>query len=248
MGGSRLNGLFTDYLTIMKKVMNCIAVDDDRLSLKVLEGLIAKTDMLNLLETFSSATDVANAIRKEDIDLIFLDVEMPDMTGLELIKILDKKPQIIIVSSKSKYALDSYNYDVADYLLKPVKNYARFLQAVQKAYKNFEKETAKEADDYVFIKVDSLLLNFNYNDIFWVEAYGDYVKIHTSQKVYTVYSTLKMIEEKLPKDDFFRVHRSYIVRIDKIKNVDQSNLQIENKIIPISKSYRHSFFERINTL
>ncbi len=228
--------------------MNCIAVDDDQLSLKVLEGLIAKTEMLHLLETFSSAADVANAMSNKDVDLIFLDVEMPDMTGLELIEVLDKKPQIIIVSGKSKYALDSYNYDVADYLLKPVENYARFLQAVKKAYKNFEKEAAKEADDHVFIKVDSLLLNFNYNDIFWVEAYGDYVKIHTSQKVYTVYSTLKMVEEKLPKDDFFRVHRSYIVRVDKIKNVDQTNLQIENKIIPISKSYRHSFFERINTL
>lgn len=232
----------------MKKVMNCIAVDDDLLSLKILEGLIAKTDLLNLLGTFSNAIDVTNLDRKEDIDLIFLDVEMPDMSGLELISTLDKKTQIIIVSSKRKYALDSYNYDVADYLLKPVKNYARFLQAVQKAYKNFEKYNTKEADEYIFIKVDSLFLNFNFNNILWVEAFGDYVKIHTDQKIYTVYSTLKTMEQKLPADDFFRVHRSYIVRIDKIKNVDQSNLQIENKIIPISNTYRHSFFERINTL
>ena len=228
--------------------MNCIAVDDDLLSLKILEGLIAKTDMLNLLGTFSNAVEVANVTREADIDLIFLDVEMPEMTGLELIKILDKKPQIIIVSSKRKYALDSYNYDVVDYLLKPVKNYARFLQAVQKAYKNFEQLNVKETDDYIFIKVDSLLLNFNFNDILWLEAFGDYVKIHTNRKVYTVYTTLKAMEQKLPKDDFFRIHRSYIVRIDKIKNVDQSNLQIESKIIPISNTYRHSFFERINTL
>ena len=228
--------------------MNCIAVDDDLLSLKLLEGLIAKTDLLNLLGTFSNAVDVANKARKENIDLIFLDVEMPDMTGLELIKTLDERTQIIIVSSKRKYALDSYNYDVVDYLLKPVKNYARFLQAVRKAYKNFEKFKEKEADDYVFIKVDSLFLNFNYHDILWVEAYGDYVRIHTNEKIYTVYSTLKTMEQKLPKDDFFRVHRSYIVRIDKIKNVDQTNLQIKNKIIPISNTYRHSFFERINTL
>ena len=232
----------------MKKVMNCIAVDDDLLSLKILEGLIAKTDLLHFMGSFGNAVEVANLTKKEDIDLIFLDVEMPEMTGLELIKILDKKPQIIIVSSKKKYALDSYNYDVVDYLLKPVKNYARFLQAVQKAYKNFQQLITKGADDYIFIKVDSLLLNFNFNNILWVEAYGDYVKIHTDAKIYTVYSTLKTMEKKLPKDEFFRVHRSYIVRVDKIKNVDQSNLQIKNKVIPISNTYRQSFFERINTL
>ena len=228
--------------------MNCIAVDDDQLSLKILEGLIAKTDMLNLLGTFDDAVEAANVTTNQNIDLIFLDVEMPEMTGLELIKILDKKPQIIIVSSKSKYALDSYNYDVVDYLLKPVENYARFLQAVQKAHKNFQQKNPKEADDYIFIKVDSLFLNFNFHDILWVEAFGDYVKIITEEKIYTVYSTLKTIEKKLPEDDFIRVHRSYIVRIDKIKNVDLSNLQIKNKIIPISNTYRQSFFERINTL
>lgn len=228
--------------------MNCIAVDDDQLSLKILEGLIAKTDMLNLLGTFDDAVEAANVTTNQNIDLIFLDVEMPEMTGLELIKILDKKPQIIIVSSKSKYALDSYNYDVVDYLLKPVENYARFLQAVQKAHKNFQQKSPKEADDYIFIKVDSLFLNFNFHDILWVEAFGDYVKIITEEKIYTVYSTLKTIEKKLPEDDFIRVHRSYIVRIDKIKNVDLSNLQIKNKIIPISNTYRQSFFERINTL
>ena len=233
---------------MMKKVMNCIAVDDDQLSLKILEGLIAKTDMLNLLGTFDDAVEAANVTTNQNIDLIFLDVEMPEMTGLELIKILDKKPQIIIVSSKSKYALDSYNYDVVDYLLKPVENYARFLQAVQKAHKNFQQKSPKEADDYIFIKVDSLFLNFNFHDILWVEAFGDYVKIITEEKIYTVYSTLKTIEKKLPEDDFIRVHRSYIVRIDKIKNVDLSNLQIKNKIIPISNTYRQSFFERINTL
>ena len=233
---------------MMKKVMNCIAVDDDQLSLKILEGLIAKTDMLNLLGTFDDAVEAANVTTNQNIDLIFLDVEMPEMTGLELIKTLDKKPQIIIVSSKSKYALDSYNYDVVDYLLKPVENYARFLQAVQKAHKNFQQKNPKEADDYIFIKVDSLFLNFNFHDILWVEAFGDYVKIITEEKIYTVYSTLKTIEKKLPEDDFIRVHRSYIVRIDKIKNVDLSNLQIKNKIIPISNTYRQSFFERINTL
>ena len=204
--------------------------------------------MLNLLGTFDDAVEAANVTTNQNIDLIFLDVEMPEMTGLELIKILDKKPQIIIVSSKSKYALDSYNYDVVDYLLKPVENYARFLQAVQKAHKNFQQKSPKEVDDYIFIKVDSLFLNFNFHDILWVEAFGDYVKIITEEKIYTVYSTLKTIEKKLPEDDFIRVHRSYIVRIDKIKNVDLSNLQIKNKIIPISNTYRQSFFERINTL
>ncbi len=227
--------------------MNCIAVDDDLISLKVLEGLILKTEGLNLVSTCTNPVEASNILRNESIDLIFLDVEMPDMSGLELIETLNVHPQIIVVSSKQKYALDSYDYDVTDFLLKPVESYSRFLKAVQKAFKQHDKDN-KDETEHVFIKVDSLLLNFNYKEILWVEAYGDYIKIHTDSKVYTVYSTLKMFEKKLPSNDFIRVHRSYIVRIDKIKNVDQNNLQIKDKIIPISNSYRNDFLKKLNTI
>lgn len=232
----------------MSKILKCIAVDDDKMSLKILEGLIENTRSLQLVGTYSDPVEASNVLQSEQVDLLFLDVEMPAMSGLDLIGTLEKTPQIIIVSSKEKYALDSYDYNVTDFLLKPVENYARFLKAVQKAIKNDGSTKGPNEEDHIFIKVDSLLLNFNYQDIYWVEAYGDYVKIHTDQKVYTVYCTLKMMEEKLPHTEFIRVHRSYIVRIDKIKNIDQNNLQIRDKIIPISNSYRGSFFKRINTL
>ncbi len=232
----------------MDKVLKCIAVDDDKLSLKFLQGLIEKTNSLQLVGTYADPVSASNALAEEEIDLLFLDVEMPSMSGLDLIGTLKKQPQIIIVSSKEKYALDAYDYSVTDFLLKPVENYARFLKAVNKAIKHHQQSAQEVEKDHIFIKVDSLLLNFNYQDIYWVEAYGDYVKIHTDQKVYTVYSTLKTMESKLPKSEFIRIHRSYIVRVDKIKNVDQSNLVIKDKILPISNSYRSAFLAKINML
>jgi len=234
----------------MTKNLNCIIVDDDGMSLKILQTLVERTEFLDLKGAFSSSVEAAHAIRRMKIDLIFLDIEMPDMTGLEFIKALDQKPQIIIVSSKDKYARDAFDYDVVDYLLKPIDNYPRFLKAVFKAKDNIDTNTqlGKGGNDNIFIKVDSLYVNFSLSDILWVEAYGDYVKIHTNQKTHTVYSTLKSIEGKLPSEDFVRIHRSYIVRMDKIKNIDLSNLQIEDHILPISNSYKPELMERIRTL
>ncbi len=227
-------------------VLNCIIVDDDLMSLKLMESLIGKTDALKLFGSYNNAIEAEKIIRSNKIDLIFLDIEMPEMTGLELLGTLEKTPQVIIVSSKEKYALDSYNYDVTDYLIKPIESYARFLRAVLKAQKRTCKE--REELDNIFIKVDSMLLNFNLTEIHWVEAYGDYVKIHTKEKMFVVYSTLKTMDRKLPSSDFIRVHRSFIVRLDKIKNIDQNTVLIDKKVIPISNSYKAAFFEKINTL
>ncbi len=226
--------------------LNCIIVDDDLMSLKLIESLVGKTDSLKLFGSYDNAIDAEKAIRKNKIDLIFLDIEMPEMTGLELLGTLEKTPQVIIVSSKEKYALDSYNYDVTDYLIKPIESHARFLRAVLKAQKRTCKE--REEGDNIFIKVDSMLLNFNLTEIHWVEAYGDYVKIHTKEKMFVVYSTLKTMVKKLPSVDFLRVHRSFIVRLDKIKNIDQNTVLIDEKVIPISNSYKSAFYEKINTL
>ncbi len=236
----------------MYEKYKCIIVDDDIMSLKILEALVAKTDFLELIGAYSSSIEAANVAREQPIDLIFLDIEMPNMTGLEFIKTLDKKPQIIIASSKKEYALDAFEYDVVDYLLKPIEDYSRFLKAVLKAKDKIMAEPKEPIIDRpqenIFIKVDSLLVNFDLKDIYWVEAYGDYVKIHTLDKTHTVYSTLKAIEEKLPSYDFVRIHRSYIVRIDKIKNIDQNNLEITGKVLPVSNSYKQDLIKRIKTL
>jgi DNA-binding LytR/AlgR family response regulator len=190
---------------------------------------------------------------EQKVDILFVDVEMPDMTGLQLIETLEHKPQIIITTSIEQYAMHAFESDAVDFLLKPIESYARFLKAVRKAKSNILPKDipvspGKSAQDTIFIKIDSLLINFDLKEALYMEAFGDYVKIYTDKKMYVVHSKLRTMEETLPEKDFVRVHRSYIVRIDKIKNIDTSNLQVGNKIIPVSNSYRQLLFNKIQTL
>lgn len=231
----------------MSEKLSCIIIDDDRISIQVLEELVQKTELLDFVASFTNAPAALQLLKKQNIDLIFLDVEMPEMTGLEFLQSLTKKPEIIITSSKEKYALDAFNSDVTDYLLKPITEYSRFLKAVMKVVDN-KTEVAESESDSIFVKVDSLLINLDFDEILWVEAYGDYVKIITKEKTHTIYSKLKVIEERLPSSSFFRVHRSYIVNLNKIDNIDHTNLQIDTKIIPISNSYKDSLIKKINLL
>ena len=237
----------------MSDTIRCIIVDDDRMSLRILQALVEKTDFLSLEGAYDNALRAARALSEQEVDLLFLDVEMPDMTGLELIETLDRKPQIIITTSKEQYAMKAFDHDAADFLLKPIENYARFLKAVRKAMGNLRRPVAPapagtEPVNTVFMKVDSLLVSFNLKEVHYIEAYGDYVKIHTEVKTFVVHTKLRTLEDTLPERDFARVHRSFIVRIDKIKNIDTSNLQVGTKIIPISNSYRAQLFEKIQTL
>jgi DNA-binding LytR/AlgR family response regulator len=223
------------------------------MSLKILQSLVEKTDSLALAGAFDNSIKAAQALMETETDILFLDVEMPDMTGLQLLETLERKPQIIITTTKEQYAMPAFEYDAADFLLKPIENYGRFLKAVQKARLNIQPKTVhaspgKSSGDTIFIKVDSLLVSFDLKDALYIEAFGDYIKIHTDKKIHVVHSKLRIMEETLPEKDFVRVHRSYIVRIDKIKNIDTANLQVGNKIIPVSNSYRQQLFERIQTL
>ncbi|MDN5204483.1 LytTR family DNA-binding domain-containing protein [Fulvivirgaceae bacterium BMA10] len=230
----------------MDKKLKCIIIDDDPISQKIVEGLVQKTESLELEGIYDNPISAVEVIKEENLDLLFLDVEMPDMTGLEMLGTLKNSPKVIIISSKDKYAIDAFDYDVVDYLVKPIENYARFLKAVNRV---FEKQDAPKSEkDNIFIKVDSLLVNFDLQDIIRVEAYGDYVKIYTEDKTHTVYNTLKTVAEKLPSDEFIRIHRSHIVRIDKIKNIDNTNLEIHNKILPISTKYKSDLLKRIKVL
>nr|WKN38440.1 LytTR family DNA-binding domain-containing protein [Tunicatimonas sp. TK19036] len=235
------------------KKLNCAIVDDDAMTLKIIESLVKKTDSLQLVGAFQDPVAAANTLQQQPVDLLFLDVEMPGMTGLELIKTLHPKPQIIIISSKKEYALDAFDYQVTDYLLKPVAGYARFLQAVQRAQEKHEQEAPSPKPSIgkqkeIYLKVDSLLVKFDLKDIHWIEAFGDYVRVKTPDKLHTVYATLKSVEDVLPSEEFIRIHRSYIVRVDKIVNIDQNNLQVEKKILPVSQSYRKKLLEKITTL
>lgn len=230
--------------------INCVVVDDDKMMLKIIASLITKTEQLNLLGSYDNAVIAINVLEQQQIDLVFLDIEMPEMSGLEFIKALSYHPQIILISNKKHYALDAFEYDVADYLLKPIASYSRFLQAVGRAKSNLQKHDSSSARSkkHIYLKVDSLLVKFDLEDIHWIEAFGDYIRVKTSDTISTVYATLKSVEDALPQEDFVRIHRSYIVRVDKIENIDLSNLQIRDKILPISQSYKKKLMGMINSL
>jgi DNA-binding LytR/AlgR family response regulator len=235
--------------------MNCIIVDDDKLSLRIIEDFIGKTDGLELVGAYTSAVDAINGMSKEDapkVHLIFLDIEMPEMTGIEFLKSLNELPQVIIYSSKDKYAVESYEFDVTDYLLKPVQ-YGRFIKAISRAKERFEKreKVAGEGSE-IFIKNNSTLVRVKYDDILWIEALENYVVVNTFKEKYTIHFTMKAISEKMPSDKFVRVHRSFIVNIGKIKMIEDNSVIIKHeggsKIIPIGKSYKDKLMDDLNLI
>ena len=226
--------------------LKTIVVDDDKLQLEVMSDFVEKTNFLDLQQAFHEPLIALENIVNTNPDLLLLDVEMPDLSGLELIKSLNNPPQTIIVTGKEGYAVEAFELDVVDYLVKPVNDYSRFFKAVTKAHENFAPQKTDKIGDHIYVKEDSLLVNVPVKSIMYFEAFGDYVKIGTTDKVYVIHSTLTKIEDRLP-DDFLRIHRSFIVQLDKIKNIDQHNLQIGEKIIPISQSMRPKLMNRIKT-
>ena len=232
--------------------MNCIIIDDDPLSRRVIEELVSKTDTLNLLASYTSAVDAINAFNTHDeIDLIFLDIEMPEMSGIDFLKTLKNPPQIIIISSQEKYALDAFEYDVTDYLLKPVA-YSRFYKAVDKVYDRYKKNKIEAQANEIFIKKNSTLVRLKFEDILWVEALENYVIFTTFKEKYTIHFTMKAIEQKLPSNMFTRVHRSYIVNIRNINIIEDNSIIISTnegaKSIPIGKSYKDKLMNDINLI
>jgi DNA-binding LytR/AlgR family response regulator len=228
--------------------MNCVIVDDDPLSVRLLEGLIAQTDGLTLQRSFANAVDAVQFLRETEVDILFLDVEMPEMTGLELLGALENKPSVVLVSSKAEYAVDAFQFDVDDYLLKPP-TYARFLKAVKKVEDKISQDQAVQfKGDYVFVKSDTALVKVDIRQLQWVEALADYVALVTKEKKYVCHSTMKSIEAKLPVDQFVRVHRSYIVRIDQIDAIEDKTVSVGKKIIPVGGTYRESLMNRLNLI
>jgi len=235
--------------------MNCIIVDDDKFSAKVIESFIERTDELTLTGSFSSAIEAINKLNNpesEPVDLIFLDIEMPEMSGIDFLKSLNVVPQVIIYSSKEKYALESYEYDVTDYLLKPV-SFARFVKALSKVRQRVTKQEKpiKESTE-IFIKNNSSLVRLKFDDILWIEALENYVVVNTFKEKYTIHFTMKSMSDKIPSDKFARVHRSFIVNISKIKEIEDNIIVIKTesgtKLIPIGKSYRNQLLQDINLI
>lgn len=231
--------------------MNCIIIDDDIMSRRIIEEFVTRTEQLHLLSSYENAVDAINAFNNDDdIDLIFLDIEMPEMSGIDFLETLTNPPQIIIISSKEKYALDAFNYDVTDYLLKPI-SYSRFFKAINKANVRF-KNKVDPKDDEIFIKKNSALVRLKYEEILWVEALENYVIFNTFKDKYTIHFTMKAIEQKLPSNRFTRVHRSYIVNTRSINVIEDNSVIIKTqegpKSIPIGKSYKDKLLGDINLI
>ena len=201
-------------------MMKCLVVDDDKLSRGILEDLISDTSSLELVASCDDPIKAFNIIKESKIDLLFLDIEMPKMDGISMLKALSPLPQVILVTSHDEYAVESYEYDVTDFVKKPIST-ARFLKAVEKANKRFNTDASlfTTKGETIFIKSDSKLVQINTHKIFWIEALGNYMRVITEDGKYTILSTMKDVANKLPSDEFVRVHRSFIVRLDKIESI-----------------------------
>lgn len=228
--------------------MNCLIVDDDFASRSIIKELIPLVPSLELIASCESAMEAVQVLKDEPIDLIFLDINMPEMSGLDLIKSLREKPQIILITGNDKYATDAFNLDVADYILKPVDK-ARFFQAVDKAQSRFDQLSGnRDVKDYIFVKKDGVILKVMLKQIINIEAMADYIVIHTDNGKYHALSTMHGIESRLPKRDFVRVHRSHIISLHKLEAIEEGTAILGDKMIPIGNTYKQRLYRTINLI
>lgn len=220
--------------------MKCIIADDEPMARKGLRGYIEKIDFLTLIGECEDAIQLNTKLKGQQIDLIFLDIEMPEMTGLELLSNLKNPPKVIIVSAYEQYALKGYEFDVVDYLLKPV-SFERFLKSVNRVHDLLQTEQ-KDENDYIFVKSDKQLKKILFRDILFIESMENYVVIQTVLSKEVVYTTLKQVYESLPKDIFRQTHRSYIVNLEKVTAIDGNQLTITFHKIPVARNFRDDIF------
>ncbi|MBV8251155.1 MAG: response regulator transcription factor [Chitinophaga sp.] len=231
--------------------MNCLIVDDNKLARTAMKQLASHVDYLKVVGECSSAMEAYNYFQKEKIDLLLLDIEMPGMSGIELTRNLGKNgPIIIFTTVKKDYAVEAFELNVADYLIKPVSP-ARFIQAMERAreiYDSSNREIQVSDLEFVFIRDNGVLKRIRTDEILYLEAMGDYVKLFTAQKFHAIHTTLKSLEEKLPANKFMRVHRSYIVALDKIESIEDGSIIIQKNAIPIADAYKAALNSRLRLL
>jgi DNA-binding LytR/AlgR family response regulator len=230
--------------------MNCIIVDDDQISRDAIKHFVSQVQFLNLVKVCTTGTEALNILNSDKIDLVFLDIEMPDITGLELLKTLNNPPLIIFTTSQKEYAIEAFEFNVVDYLLKPI-SLDRFFKATARAKEIFENSPTTIDllnKKYVFVKNNGVLVKIDINEILWIEALGDYMTINTSGKKYTIHSTMKMIERKLDPNKFIRIHRSSIISIDNITSIEDNIVVIGKQLIPVGAVYKENLTKRLNLL
>lgn len=230
-------------------MIKTIAIDDEPLALQLINGYIQKTPFLELVASFDNPIDAMEYLDKNSVDLIFLDIHMPDLTGIEFTRILQERPKIIFTTAYEKYALEGFKLEAVDYLLKPF-GYEEFLKAARKAEKliNLEKSAQEEVsvnNEFLFLKSEYKIRRINFNDIKYIEGLKDYVKVYLQHEDKPILSlnSLKSLEAKLPETKFMRVHRSFIVNLEKIDTIERSRIVFGKVYIPVSEQYKNKFQE-----
>jgi len=233
-------------------MINCIAIDDEPLALKQMVAYIERTPFLNLIGEFESAISSLDFLQDNDVDLMFVDINMPDLNGMDFIKSFKDLPNVIFTTAYSDYAIEGFRVDAIDYLLKPI-SYSEFLRAAEKAKdriksNNPDEKLIKSNENYLFIKSDYKIIRINFSDIKYIEAMREYLRIHVeNQKPIMTLMSMKKIDEFLPDSIFMRVHRSYIVNLNKINTIDRNRIIFDGTVyIPISEQYKHKFQEYLN--
>lgn len=233
-------------------MITTIAIDDEPLALQLVTGYIGKTPGLKLAGMFDNPIDASEFLVNNSVDLIFIDIQMPDLTGIEFTRLIEKGPKVIFTTAYEKYALEGYKLEIVDYLLKPF-SYEEFLAAVQKSQKliSLEKKgaTSVEANsEFLFLKSDYKIKRINFNDILYIEGLKDYVKVFTinAPKPILSLTSLKLLESKLPENRFMRIHRSFIVNLEKIDTIERNRIVFGKEYIPVSDQYKEKFQEYLD--
>ena len=230
-----------------------IIVDDEPLAQRVIEKFAGNIPTLELIGKCKSAFEAMDLLFNQQPDLMFLDINMPNMSDMDFLKTLKNPPIVIITTAYREYALESYDFDVIDYLKKPF-SFERFYKSIQKAQEKYKagkdvsvpsKENIEQTKEYLFVKSDKKIIKIDFSNILFAEAYGDYIKIHTSKEVVLVLMPLKKILEQLPANQFVRVHKSYVIAIDKIDQIEGNTIKIGENEIPVGKNFRQDFINLV---
>ena len=242
-------------------ILKCIAVDDEPLALDIIADYVAKVPFLELVKRTESAIEAMQIVQEGNIDLVFLDIQMPELTGIQFLKIAGNKASYILTTAYSQYALESYDLNVSDYLLKPIA-FDRFYKAVEKVRNQHQKQDSPVVvvpepvvapavttaiQDFIFVKTEHKIQKIELDDILYIEGLKDYISIFTKNERVITLQNMKKMEETLPKKDFIRVHKSYIIAVDKIESIERSRIAIAGKTIPVGDTYRDAFFKLIDT-
>lgn len=234
--------------------MNCIIIDDESTARLIINQLCSNIDNVKVVNEFSNAIEAIKYLNHNEVDLIFLDIHMPDFTGFDFIQTLKNPPQVILTTSDNNFAIEAFEYNcIVDYLLKPI-SFPRFEKAISKAEQGYNNSKVNgisvqdSSDNDLYVNIDRRLIKIDIPSIYLVEAKGDYINVKTSEQNYTVHSTLKKIEEKLPDHSFLKVHRSYIINVKEIIDIEDNSVLIKKDLVPVSRSNRPELMKRLNLL